>query len=53
MISGNKDSLSNLPVSVRNTNSSLGAHSTKKPAQSKKGALMIKTLKMMKNSFKR
>ncbi|KHN79957.1 Transcription elongation factor B polypeptide 3 [Toxocara canis] len=44
---GSKEALSNLPRSVRNADSTLGSHSDKKkPA--KKGALMVKTLKMLK-----
>ncbi|MFH4974898.1 hypothetical protein AB6A40_001607 [Gnathostoma spinigerum] len=46
---GEKGALSNLPVSVRNTSSSLGAHSSKKKESSRKGALMVKTLKMLKD----
>lgn len=45
---GNKDALQNLPQAVRNTTSMLGAHSDKKKVAPKKGALMVKTLKMLK-----
>ncbi|VDK53574.1 unnamed protein product [Anisakis simplex] len=46
---GSKDALSNLPQSVRNANSTLGSHhSERKKQPAKKGALMVKTLKMLK-----
>uniref|UniRef100_A0AAF5RTX6 Elongin-A n=1 Tax=Wuchereria bancrofti TaxID=6293 RepID=A0AAF5RTX6_WUCBA len=44
---GNKEALTNLPQAIRNTSSSLGSHSEKKKMIPKKGALMIKTLRML------
>ncbi|VDM95024.1 unnamed protein product [Thelazia callipaeda] len=44
---GSKEALASLPHSVRNINSPLGSHLEKKTLP-KKGALMIKTLKMLK-----
>jgi hypothetical protein len=45
---GSSDSLRQLPGAVRNLNSALGSHSDKKKTATKKGALMVKTLKMLK-----
>uniref|UniRef100_A0A914VZW1 TFIIS N-terminal domain-containing protein n=1 Tax=Plectus sambesii TaxID=2011161 RepID=A0A914VZW1_9BILA len=45
---GRNDSLRQLPSAVRNLNSALGSHSDKKKPTAKKGALMVKTLKMLK-----
>lgn len=36
-----------LPQAIRNTSPSLGSHSEKKKIVPKKGALMIKTLRML------
>ncbi|KAM3728273.1 Transcription elongation factor B polypeptide [Dirofilaria immitis] len=44
---GNKETLSHLPEAIRNTSSSLDSHSKKKIMIPKKGALMIKTLRML------
>uniref|UniRef100_A0A915BRB5 TFIIS N-terminal domain-containing protein n=1 Tax=Parascaris univalens TaxID=6257 RepID=A0A915BRB5_PARUN len=44
---GSKEALANLPQAVRNADSTLGSHPEKKKAN-KKGALMVKTLKMLK-----
>lgn len=50
---GNKDALANLPQAIRNTTSTLGSHSEKKKGPAKKGALMLKTLKMLKGKTRR
>ncbi|KAL3989598.1 RNA polymerase II transcription factor SIII (Elongin) subunit A family protein [Acanthocheilonema viteae] len=44
---GSKEALANLPQAIRNTSSSSGSHSEKKKVVPKKGALMIKTLRML------
>ncbi|CAG9537080.1 unnamed protein product [Cercopithifilaria johnstoni] len=46
-VKGSKEALANLPQAVRNTSSSLSSHSEKKKVVPKKGALMIKTLRML------
>ncbi|MCP9263157.1 hypothetical protein DINM_006502 [Dirofilaria immitis] len=50
---GNKETLSHLPEAIRNTSSSLDSHSKKKIMIPKKGALMIKTLRMLNVKRKR
>ncbi|VDK70794.1 unnamed protein product [Litomosoides sigmodontis] len=44
---GSKEALANLPQAIRNTRSSSGSHSEGKKTVPKKGALMIKTLRML------